>query len=105
MEKRPLPSPCSIPTCGAPCLPASRRIVPLPTLEVRAAKHVVLGHAVKGASTPAGDRPMNTDDAIATGRTGRFSIDRLVRCLDRLGCAVEVTVRPRSPSPGTAALA
>ena len=43
--------------------------------------------------------------AIVTGRTGRFSIDRLVRCLDRLGCAVEVTVRPRSPSPGTAAVA
>lgn len=43
--------------------------------------------------------------AIVTGRTGRFSIDRLVRCLDRLGCAVEVTVRPRSPSPGTATLA
>ncbi|MBY0297127.1 MAG: helix-turn-helix domain-containing protein [Methylobacterium sp.] len=43
--------------------------------------------------------------AIVTGRTGRFSIDRLVRCLDRLGCAVEVAVRPRSPSPGTATLA
>ncbi|ESZ04783.1 MULTISPECIES: helix-turn-helix transcriptional regulator [unclassified Mesorhizobium] len=31
--------------------------------------------------------------AIVTGRTGKFSIDRLVRCLDRLDYKVEVVVR------------
>lgn len=31
--------------------------------------------------------------AIATGRTGKFSIDRLVRCLDRLDYKVDVVVR------------
>jgi len=33
--------------------------------------------------------------AIVTGRTGKFSIDRLVRCLDRLDYKVEVTVRQK----------
>lgn len=31
--------------------------------------------------------------AVVTGRTGKFSIDRLVRCLDRLDYKVEVIVR------------
>jgi predicted XRE-type DNA-binding protein len=31
--------------------------------------------------------------AIVTGRTGKFSIDRLVRCLDRLDYKVDVVVR------------
>lgn len=34
--------------------------------------------------------------AIVTGRTGKFSIDRLVRCLDRLDYKVEVIVRHKS---------
>ncbi|RWP90121.1 MAG: XRE family transcriptional regulator [Mesorhizobium sp.] len=33
--------------------------------------------------------------AIATGRTGKFSIDRLVRCLDRLDYKVDVVVRQK----------
>ncbi len=33
--------------------------------------------------------------AIVTGRTGKFSIDRLVRCLDRLDYKVEVIVRQK----------
>lgn len=35
--------------------------------------------------------------AIVTGRTGRFTIDRLIRCLDRLDCKVDlvVTSKPR----------
>ncbi|MCV3243868.1 putative XRE-type DNA-binding protein [Mesorhizobium robiniae] len=31
--------------------------------------------------------------AIVTGRTGKFSIDRLVRCLDRLDYKVDLVVR------------
>ncbi len=31
--------------------------------------------------------------ALVNGRVGKFSIDRLVRCLDRLDCRVEVVVR------------
>ena len=31
--------------------------------------------------------------AIVTGRTGKFSLDRLVRCLDKLDYRVEVVVR------------
>ncbi len=31
--------------------------------------------------------------AIVTGRTGKFSIDRLVRCLDRLDYKVDVVIR------------
>jgi predicted XRE-type DNA-binding protein len=30
--------------------------------------------------------------ALVTGRVGKFSIDRLVRCLGRLGCKVDVVV-------------
>ena len=43
--------------------------------------------------------------AIATGRTGKFSIDRLVRCLDRLDYKVDVVVRhkPRRPTNAKAA--
>lgn len=37
--------------------------------------------------------------AMVTGRTEKFSIDRLVRCLDRLNYSVDLVVRqkPRSP--------
>jgi predicted XRE-type DNA-binding protein len=31
--------------------------------------------------------------AIATGRTGKFTLDRLVRCLDKLDYRIEVVVR------------
>lgn len=43
--------------------------------------------------------------AIANGRTGKFSIDRLVRCLDRLDYKVDVVVRhkPRRSSRAEAA--
>ena len=34
--------------------------------------------------------------AIVTGRTGKFSIDRLVRCLDRLDYKVELVVRQKT---------
>ena len=37
--------------------------------------------------------------AIVTGRTGKFSLDRLVRCLGKLDYQVEVRVR-RRPSVG-----
>jgi predicted XRE-type DNA-binding protein len=33
--------------------------------------------------------------AIVTGRTGKFSLDRLVRCLNRLDYEVDVVVRHR----------
>ncbi len=43
--------------------------------------------------------------AIIAGRTGKFSLDRLVRCLNRLDYEVDVVVRHRSraPRPATAA--
>ncbi|MER8751647.1 helix-turn-helix domain-containing protein [Mesorhizobium sp. M1050] len=43
--------------------------------------------------------------AITTGRTGKFSIDRLVRCLDRLDYKVDVVVRhkPRRSTRAEAA--
>jgi predicted XRE-type DNA-binding protein len=43
--------------------------------------------------------------AIVTGRTGKFSIDRLVRCLDRLDYRVDVVVRhkPRRSTRAEAA--
>ncbi|MES0137574.1 helix-turn-helix domain-containing protein [Mesorhizobium sp. M0016] len=43
--------------------------------------------------------------AIVTGRTGKFSIDRLVRCLDRLDYKVDVVVRhkPRQSTRAEAA--
>jgi predicted XRE-type DNA-binding protein len=34
--------------------------------------------------------------AIVTGRTGKFSLDRLVRCLDKLGYKVDVIVRHKT---------
>ena len=43
---------------------------------------------------------------IVTGRTGKFSIDRLVRCLDRLDYKVDVVIRHkprRSGRPATKA--
>jgi predicted XRE-type DNA-binding protein len=44
--------------------------------------------------------------AIATGRTGKFTLDRLVRCLDKLDYRVDVVVRhkPRAIK-GAAAVA
>lgn len=43
--------------------------------------------------------------AIMTGRVGKFSLDRLVRCLDRLDYKVDVVVRqkPRRASKAIAA--
>lgn len=38
--------------------------------------------------------------AIALGRTGKFSIDRLVRCLDRLDYKVELVVRHKPRGGG-----
>jgi predicted XRE-type DNA-binding protein len=36
--------------------------------------------------------------AIVTGRTEKFSLDRLVRCLDKLDYRVEVVVRQKTAS-------
>src|SRR5882724_1212287 len=44
--------------------------------------------------------------ALVTGRVGKFSIDRLVRCLDRLDYKVDVVVRQkprRASSPAITA--
>ena len=44
--------------------------------------------------------------ALVTGRVGKFSIDRLVRCLDRMDYKVDVVVRHkprRAPSRAIAA--
>lgn len=43
--------------------------------------------------------------ALVTGRVGKFSIERLVRCLDRLDYQVDLVVRhkPRQASPRAAA--
>lgn len=35
--------------------------------------------------------------AIITGRTGKFTLDRLVRCLDGLDCRVDLVVREKPP--------
>src|SRR3981189_115636 len=35
--------------------------------------------------------------ALVTGRVGKFSIDRLVRCLDRMDYKVDVVVRQAAP--------
>lgn len=40
--------------------------------------------------------------ALVTGRVGKFSIDRLVRCLDRMDYKVDVVVRHK-PRKTTAA--
>jgi predicted XRE-type DNA-binding protein len=34
--------------------------------------------------------------AVMTGRTGKFSIGRLLRCLDRLDSRIDVAVRDRT---------
>jgi predicted XRE-type DNA-binding protein len=41
--------------------------------------------------------------AIVTGRTGKFTLDRLVRCLDKLDYRVDVVVshKPRAPRTPT----
>jgi predicted XRE-type DNA-binding protein len=41
--------------------------------------------------------------AIVTGRTGKFSLDRLVRCLDKLEYKVELTVKPKRRTSVSAA--
>ena len=43
--------------------------------------------------------------AIVTGRTGKFSIDRLVRCLDRLDYKIDVVVRHKPKSRKALAVA
>ena len=43
--------------------------------------------------------------AIITGRTGKFSLDRLVRCLDRLDYRVDVIVRQKPRKARGAAIA
>jgi predicted XRE-type DNA-binding protein len=43
--------------------------------------------------------------ALATGRVGKFSIDRLVRCLDRLGYKVDVVVRHKPRRASSRAIA
>lgn len=43
--------------------------------------------------------------ALVTGRVGKFSIDRLVRCLDRLDYKVELVVRHRPRRPSSRATA
>ncbi len=42
---------------------------------------------------------------LVTGRVGRFSIDRLVRCLDRLDYKVEVVVRQKPRRGSSRAIA
>ena len=42
--------------------------------------------------------------AIATGRTGKFTLDRLVRCIGRLDCEVEIAVRRKARGKAAAAL-
>ncbi|MER9174409.1 helix-turn-helix domain-containing protein [Mesorhizobium sp. M0955] len=41
--------------------------------------------------------------AIVTGHTGKFSIDRLLRCLDRLDYRVDVVVRHKPRKTARAA--
>ena len=45
--------------------------------------------------------------ALVTGRTGKFTLDRLVRCLGKLDYSVDVVVRhkPRASRTPTAAVA
>jgi len=42
--------------------------------------------------------------AIVTGRTGKYSLDRLVRCLNRLGYSIDMVVQKKR-RPRTAAAA
>jgi predicted XRE-type DNA-binding protein len=43
--------------------------------------------------------------SIITGRVGKFSIDRLVRCLDRLDCKVDVVIRHKPRRGSSRAIA
>jgi predicted XRE-type DNA-binding protein len=43
--------------------------------------------------------------ALVTGRVGKFSIDRLVRCLDRLDFKVDVVVRHKPRQAASRAIA
>lgn len=43
--------------------------------------------------------------SLVTGRVGKFSIDRLVRCLDRLDYKVDVVVRQKSRRAASRAIA
>jgi len=43
--------------------------------------------------------------AIVSGRTGKYSLDRLVRCLHRLGYGVDMVVRKKSRPRAPAAAA
>src|SRR5712671_6280871 len=43
--------------------------------------------------------------ALVTGRVGKFSIDRLVRCLDRLDYKVDVVVRHKPRRASSRAIA
>jgi predicted XRE-type DNA-binding protein len=43
--------------------------------------------------------------ALVTGRAGKFSIDCLVRCLDRLDCKVDVVVRRKPRRASSRAIA
>ena len=43
--------------------------------------------------------------AISTGRTGKFTLDRLVRCLDKLDYTVDVVVRQKPRGARVAAIA
>jgi predicted XRE-type DNA-binding protein len=43
--------------------------------------------------------------AISTGRTGKFTLDRLVRCLDKLDYRIEVVVRHKPRTARTAVAA
>jgi predicted XRE-type DNA-binding protein len=43
--------------------------------------------------------------ALVTGRVGKFSIDRLVRCLDRMDYKVDVVVRHKPRRPSTRGIA
>ena len=43
--------------------------------------------------------------ALVTGRVGKFSIDRLVRCLNRMDYKVDVIVRPKPRRASSRAIA
>jgi len=43
--------------------------------------------------------------ALITGRVGKFSIDRLVRCLNRMDYKVDVVVRHKPRRPSSRAIA
>src|SRR5689334_24876392 len=43
--------------------------------------------------------------ALVTGRVGKFSIDRLIRCLNRMDYRVDVVVRPKPRRTSSRAIA